>query len=78
MKLDDKKLARAEKLEARARRARADAIAVTDENVRRALRIHDLATDLSLALDEADDGGATARVILDASEKLLSALGAPL
>lgn len=69
---------RAERLEAKARRARAEALAITDEKVKKALRIHDLADDLSSQFDESDPSCAVADRISDDALGLLALLGAPL
>lgn len=74
----DKKAARAEKLEAKARRARAEAAAVTDRKVWLALRIHDHAEELLEGADEADPSHDLADDALGSARALLNALGAPL
>lgn len=65
-------------LEAKVKRAKAERIAAEDKQVWRALRIADLADDLVLELEEADEGGQLARVLQESVYKLLEKLGAPL
>lgn len=66
-------------LEAKVKRAKAERIAAEDKQVWRALRIADLADELTLELDEeAYDGGQLARVLQESAYKLLEKLGAPL
>ncbi len=74
----DKKAQKAEKWEAKARRARAEAAAVHDRKVWCALRMHDLACELAEALDKADDAGGMAHAFVDTTADLLEKLGAPL
>lgn len=74
----DKKAARAEKLEAKARRARAEAAAVTDRRVWLALRIYGHAEELLEGADAADESHEAANAIHELAETLLSRLGTPL
>ena len=64
-------------LEAKVKRAKAERIAAEDKQVWRALRIADLADELTLELEEADEGGQLARVLQESAYKLLEKLGAP-